>query len=106
MTTLKRALIAVLCLIGLFSFAIPGFSKTSSSTASSSPKIDINSATEAQLEALPGIGAATAEKIIKARPIHSLDDLKAAGISESTAKKIAGEVTFGPSSATTTAKTK
>lgn len=41
-----------------------------------SGKIGINSATQAQLEALPGIGAVTAGKIILARPYADLEELK------------------------------
>lgn len=41
----------------------------------SSSKIGINSATGGQLEALPGIGAVTAEKIISKRPYQSVDEL-------------------------------
>jgi|SRR5690242_12613672 DNA uptake protein ComE-like DNA-binding protein len=37
--------------------------------------IDINSAPKAQLDALPGIGAARAEAIIKNRPYNGKDDL-------------------------------
>lgn len=40
-----------------------------------SDKIDINIATEAELDQLPGIGKVTAQKIITNRPYSSVDDL-------------------------------
>ena len=40
-------------------------------------KVNLNTATRAELIALPGIGEANADKIIKARPIASVDDLSA-----------------------------
>jgi competence ComEA-like helix-hairpin-helix protein len=39
-------------------------------------KIDINTATEKELRTVPGIGPATASRIIAARPFRSADDLK------------------------------
>ncbi|HEX3599201.1 MAG TPA: helix-hairpin-helix domain-containing protein [Lacipirellulaceae bacterium] len=50
--------------------------------------VDVNKATESQLETVPGIGAATAKKIVKGRPYKSLDDLSKAGLSTSTIGKI------------------
>ncbi len=43
--------------------------------ASASEKLDINSATKEQLEALPGIGNAYSQKIIDGRPYNSKRDL-------------------------------
>lgn len=50
-------------------------SKPTSSATSPSEKLDINSATKDQLEALPGIGSAYSQKIIDGRPYHSKRDL-------------------------------
>src|SRR5215471_14679766 len=56
-------------------------------------KVDLNTATAAQLEDLPGIGAANAKKIIAARPYKSVDDLSRAGIPASTLTKISPLIT-------------
>jgi DNA uptake protein ComE-like DNA-binding protein len=50
-------------------------SKPASSATSPSEKLDINSATKDQLEALPGIGSTYSQKIIDGRPYHSKRDL-------------------------------
>ena len=62
-------------------------------------KVDINNATEKQLVDLPGVGKATAGKIIAGRPYGSLDDLAKAGVSKSTIAKIAPLVTVGAAQA-------
>ena len=43
--------------------------------AAAGAKVDVNSATAAQLDALPGVGPARAKKIIAQRPYTSLDEL-------------------------------
>jgi DNA uptake protein ComE-like DNA-binding protein len=44
-------------------------------TSSTSALVDINSASEAELDALPGIGKSRATAIIKNRPYSGKDDL-------------------------------
>ena len=61
--------------------------------ANASGPVDINTASEKELEALPGVGKATAAKIIAGRPYTSVDDLAKAGVSKSTIAKITPLVT-------------
>jgi competence protein ComEA len=63
---------------------------TKSSTATTTTRvININTATSADLQTLPSIGASTAEKIIQARPFSQIDDIKnVSGIGDATFSKI------------------
>lgn len=58
-------------------------------------KIDINSASQAELEKLPGVGEATAKKIVAGRPYQSVSDLSKAGVSKKTIDKITPLVSVG-----------
>jgi len=57
------------------------------------PPIDLNTASPRDLQTLPGVGAATAKKIVAGRPYASAKDLAKAGVSRKIIAKITPMVT-------------
>ena len=51
-------------------------------------KVDLNTATEKELETLEGVGPATAKKIVAGRPYAKIEDLKNAGLSDKAIAKL------------------
>ena len=78
---------------------IRGARKTVGTQAAASGAIDLNAASQKELESLPGIGAATAKKIIAGRPYASVADLAKAGVRAKTIEKITPLVTVGGAAA-------
>lgn len=75
---------------------VPGKGESSGITSgvvagvsANSKQVNVNSATQAELEALPGIGPVTASKIISDRPFQTIDELiNKKVVSKSTFEKI------------------
>jgi hypothetical protein len=86
-------------LLSVLSLALPGLvladAKKDAKAATASGPIDLNNATQSQLESLNGVGPATAKKIIAGRPYTSVSDLSKAGVSAATITKITPMVTVG-----------
>ena len=61
--------------------------------------VDINSASQKDLEAVKGVGPATAKKIITGRPYKSVDELSKAGLSAKAVASIKPFVTVGSAQA-------
>jgi hypothetical protein len=62
-------------------------------------KVDLNAATDAELQELPGIGEAYAKKIIAARPYKTTAELAKAGLPAATVEKISPLVSVEQESA-------
>lgn len=73
--------------------------------ANTSVRLDLNTASEKDLESLPGVGSATAKKIIAFRPYSSVSELSKAGLSATTIKEISPLVAVGGSSTSAPSKT-
>jgi hypothetical protein len=69
-------------------------------TPSPAGKVDLNAASQQELEGLPSVGPATAKKIIAGRPYKSVDELSKAGVSDKQIEEIAQLVTVTGKTAT------
>jgi DNA uptake protein ComE-like DNA-binding protein len=59
-------------------------------------RLDLNTASQIELEMLPGVGPVTAKQIIAGRPYMSVADLSKAGVSAATIERITPHVKVGP----------
>ena len=91
----KTLSVSALGLALVFLMAGPLHASQAKPAAAPEPKVDLNTATLTQLEALPGIGPATAKKIVAGRPYKAVEDLAKAGVPAATIKKITPLVMVG-----------
>ncbi len=68
---------------------------TAKEKATATDTIDLNKATAEELEELPGVGPATAKKIVAGRPYAKIDDLSKAGITARVIASIRSKVHVG-----------
>jgi competence protein ComEA len=87
----KRVSLIVCCLVGVVFVAGSVWAQAKPPKA----PVDLNSASQKELEALPGVGEATAKKIIAGRPFKSVDDLAKAGVPAKTIDSLKPLVTVG-----------
>jgi competence protein ComEA len=82
-------------------------SKSAPPAESATDKVNLNSADQATLESLPGIGPAHAKAIIAGRPYSSVDDLdRVKGLGKSRIDALRSHVTTSATTASAPAKTK
>lgn len=86
---LLMAILGVAVLVGL------GGAAGRAEAAAKKTLVDLNTATEKELEGLKGIGPANAKKIIAGGPYTSVEDLKRIGLPEKTIQALKSQVTVG-----------
>src|SRR5262245_17303101 len=108
MTSMRKALTwSFVLALGLAASTFAAHAAPAKSAQAKAPlaPVNLNSASQSELEALPGVGPATAKKIIAGRPFASVADLAKAGVPKSTIDKIASMVTLGSTAPAATPKT-
>lgn len=89
---LRKSLIVMSLVFLVGAVVVPGMGTPALAAAA---LVDINSATQAELEGLKGVGPATAKKIIEGRPYASVDGLAKAGLSAKAVEALKPFVTVG-----------
>jgi competence protein ComEA len=87
----KRISWIVCCLVGVVFFDGSAWAQLKVPKA----PVDLNTASLKELEALPGVGEATAKKIVAGRPYKSVDELSKAGVPPKTIDGLKPLVTVG-----------
>ena len=82
-------------LVGLAVFMVLVLNVPSTLGQAKKALVDLNSASEKELEVLPGVGAATAKNITANRPYKSVDELSKAGLSAEKIETLKPLVTVG-----------
>ena len=90
----------------MLTLALPAFAGQAAPAKAAQAKapaaiVNLNTASESDLVALPGVGPATAKKIIAGRPYTSVADLAKAGVPKNTIEKISSMVTVGNATSAT-----
>src|SRR5581483_10143300 len=84
-------------LVCALTLALPAFAGHIAASAAQAKApaapVNLNTASQADLEALPGVGPATAKNIIAGRPYSDVADLAKAGVPKNTIEKITPMVT-------------
>ena len=85
---------------------VPALAQGKGPVSAQKKPVNINTASMAELEAVKGVGAATAKKIIAGRPYKSLDEMSKAGLSARKIRALESSLTVGPASESAATKPK
>ncbi len=85
--------------VTIFSMVVAMVLVLSGSIVLAQKLIDLNSASEKELESIKGVGPATAKKIVAGRPYKSVDELSKSGLSAKQIEAVKPFVTVGAATA-------